>query len=621
MATSGITSVAATSHDTLRFTWTLASQSIANNTSTINWTLELISDAYGLISSTASKSWNVTINGVAYSGTNTVGIGNNATKTLASGSATIAHNSDGSKVFSYSFSQYFGITFSGSAVGTKSGSGSGTLTTIPRKSTLAASNGTLGTAQTLTVTRKSTSFTHTIKYASGNYSGTICEKATATSISWTPPLELANGAPHGTQVYVEFTIETFNGNTSIGSNSGSIWCYLPESIVPSMSFTVADPAGFVAQYGAYVQGKSKLKIDVTASGKYGSSIASYKVVVNGRTYTSASVETDVISASGDLTISVTVTDSRGRTATSSKVVNVLAYKTPKITAFKVERSDSTGATDSSGEYLTVTFSAESTSLNGNNGVGYGVSYKKTSEQSYIYNDVLDYKDNFAVIDGKYTFPADASSSYDVILLVADNFVQVRKSGGGSSVAKLFSWLAKGLGWAFGKVAELENTLEVAFDAVFYKNVQVNGTLSATAKSGAVNDVGDFADYGFIMAHIPSATTFAAQTYLPFVSSKQLGSFFSVTESGEILVGANVNFVRITACIGGSSSTGRVWAQLRVNRQPIYGGDAIAYGSFHTATLATIFSVKEGDTIGMYIPEAFSAADGGLGCFINVERIK
>ena len=114
MATSGSKSITVTSWDTLRFSWSETSQSTANNTTTISWKMELIAGSSGRISSTASKSWSVTVNGTKYSGTNTIGISNNATKTLASGSTTIAHNSDGTKTFSYSFTQEIAITFSGS---------------------------------------------------------------------------------------------------------------------------------------------------------------------------------------------------------------------------------------------------------------------------------------------------------------------------------------------------------------------------------------------------------------------------------------------------------------------------------------------------------------------------
>ena len=111
MATSGSKSVTVTVVDELKFSWERTSYSVANNTSTISWKMELIAGSSGRISSTASKDWEVTVNGTKYSGTNTIGISNNSTKTLASGSTTISHNSDGTKSFSYSFSQYFGITF------------------------------------------------------------------------------------------------------------------------------------------------------------------------------------------------------------------------------------------------------------------------------------------------------------------------------------------------------------------------------------------------------------------------------------------------------------------------------------------------------------------------------
>lgn len=486
MATSGSTSVAVTSYDTLKFSWSLSSQSIANNTSTITWKLELISGAYGAISSTASKNWSVTVNGTTYSGTNTVGIGNNSTKTLASGTTTIAHNSDGSKAFSYSFSQYFGITFSGSSVGTKAGSGSGTLTTIPRKSTLTVSNGTLGTAQTLTVTKKATSFTHTIKYASGSYSGTIAEKSASTSISWTPPLNLATGAPNGTSVYVSFTIETFNGSTSIGTNTYSIWCSIPSSVIPSVSFTVADALGYLSTYGAYVQGKSKFKIAVTALGNYGSTIASYKVVANGKTYTSASAETDVIASSGTLTITVTVTDSRGRTATASKTVSVLAYETPKISSLTLKRTDSSGNNNSGGAYLTVLFNASVSSISSKNSAVYQLQYKKKSESSYTTVTLSAYADSYSVTNGKYTFSADTASSYDVLLSVADDFSESEKSGTGPSTTKIFSILAKGLGFAFGKVAEIENALEIAFDIYDKHRTQIRNGLAFYESNGATD---------------------------------------------------------------------------------------------------------------------------------------
>lgn len=481
MATSGSKSVTVTSHDTLKFSWSRSSVDITNNKSTVTWKLELIADGYGKISSTTSKDWSVTVNGTKYSGTNTVSIANSATKTLASGSTVITHNSDGTKTFSYSFSQEFAITFSGSSIGTKSGSGSGTLDTIPRASSLTASNGTLGTAQTLSITRHSSSFTHTITYKCGTATGTITTKTTATSVSFTPPLSLASQVPNSTSTSVTLTLTTYNGSSSIGTYTKTINCSVPSSVVPTVSISVSDAAGYYSTYGAYIQSKSKIKYTVTESGAYGSTIKTRTVTADGSSYTALSATTGVIKGTGTLTITVKITDSRGRSSSKSTTISVLAYKVPSISSFSVVRSDSTGASSSSGAYLCVNFGATITSLNSKNKAAYTIKYKKTGTSTYTTATLTDYAGKYAVTGGKYVFAADTSSSYDVILTATDGFGSVTKSGVGATTSKVFSILAKGLGVAFGKVAELSNYLDVGFHARFRKDVQVDGNILGQIK--------------------------------------------------------------------------------------------------------------------------------------------
>ena len=466
MASSGSTSVTVTTWDTLKFSWEIISQSVANNTSTISWKLQLISDSDGRIDSSTLKKWSVTVNGTTYSGTNTVGIANNATKTLASDTTTIAHATNGTKTFSYSFSQQFSITFSGTSIGTKSGSGSGTLDTIARKSSLAASNGTLGTAQILTVSRQSSDFTHTITYACGSASGTIATKSSSTSVSWTPPLTLASQNTTGTSVNVTFTITTYTGSTSIGTSTKTISCSIPSSVKPTVSLAVSDAAGHSGTYGGYVQGLSKFKVVVTASGNQGSTIKAYKSTADGKTYTTASFTTDVIAGSGTLTISVTVTDSRGRTATASTTATVLTYTAPKITSLTVNRCDASGNSDTSGAYLAVAFSNSVTSLNSKNTATYTVQYKKTSASTYTTQTLTNYAGQLSVSNGKFIFSADTASSYNIILTVADSFKSSSKTATGSSAKKLWSILQQSLGFAFGKVAELEGVLDIGFKTRF-----------------------------------------------------------------------------------------------------------------------------------------------------------
>ena len=462
MATSGNKSVTVTSWDTLKFSWEVTGQSITNNTSTVSWKLQLVSGSSGRIDSSASKSWSVTVNGTKYSGTNTVGIANNTTKTLASGTTTITHASNGTKTFSYSFSQQFSITFSGASIGTKSGSGSGTLPTIARKSSISASNGTLGTAQTLTVSRQSSDLTHTVTYKCGTASGTIATKSTSTSISWTPPLSLASQSPSGASVSVTLTITTYSGDSSIGSNEKTISCSIPASVKPTVSIAVSDETTYSTTYGGYVQGLSKVKVVLTESGSYGSTIKARKTTFDSNSYTAASFTTGIIAGSGSMTISTTVTDSRGRTATASKTISVLPYSAPKITEMSVFRSNASGASSSSGAYLAVKFSSNITALNNKNTAAYTVQYKKTSESAYTSSTLAEYAGDYTVSDGVFVFSAETASSYDVILTVKDGIKSTKKQLVGSSIKKLFSFLSKGLGIAFGKVAEISDTLDVAF---------------------------------------------------------------------------------------------------------------------------------------------------------------
>lgn len=472
MATSGSKSVAVTSYDTLKFSWEVTGQSIVNNTSTVAWKLQLISDSSGRIDSSASKKWSVTVNGTKYSGTNTVGIAASTTKTLASDTTTITHNSNGTKTFSYSFSQEFSITFSGVDIGTKSGSGSGTLNTIARKSSLSASNGTLGTAQTLTVSRYDSSFTHTIAYKCGNTSGTVATKSSSTSISWTPPLTLAQQNTTGSSVSIIFTITTYTGDTSIGTNTKTISCAIPASVKPTVSLTVSDVYTYRTTYGAYVQGKSKLQIAVNASGSQGSTIKAYKTTIDGKTYTTKDVTTAALSGSGTLTISTTVTDSRGRTSSTTWDVNVLPYSAPKITSLSVKRCNADGSTNTTGAYLKITFGSSVTALNNKNTANYKLQYKKTSATSYTSKALSDYSGKYSVSGGSYIFAAD-SNAYNLILTVTDAFSSNTKTATGSSTSMLFSFLKKGVGFAVGKLAELSGYFDCGYDAVFRKSIYMD----------------------------------------------------------------------------------------------------------------------------------------------------
>ena len=386
MATSGSTSVAVTSYNTLKFNWTQVGQSVANNTTVINWSLQLTAGSAGQIISSAAKAWSVTVNGTAYSGTNSVAVSNNATVTLASGQTTITHNADGSKVFSYSFSQTFDITFAGTSVGTKSGSGSGTLNTIPRATTpgVSASTVDMGTTMILYTIAASTNFTHDLAYsfAGGSYVNIATGAQDVTY--WAVPLDFANSLPNATSGTVTIRCITKSGSTTIGTKTILLTVRVPDSVKPTVGTVTHTEAtsGLAEVVGAYVQGKTKVSVSIAASGARGSTIKSCTSTLMGKTYTGTSWTSDTITLGGTVSISTTVTDSRGRSETKVTPLTVLTYKAPQITAFSVSRSNSSGTADPNGTYVKVRLAYSVTSLNGGNTATARVEYKRSVDSSW-----------------------------------------------------------------------------------------------------------------------------------------------------------------------------------------------------------------------------------------------
>ena len=223
-----------------------------------------------------------------------------------------------------------------------------------------------------------------------------------------------------------------------------------------------------------------------ANGAGGSSISKYSTSANGGTYTSADFTTGVIIGSGTLTISVTVTDSRGRKASTSKEITVLAYERPKVSALSVIRCNQSGTADSNGVYLKAAFSAKITPLNSKNTKTYQLQYKKKSESSYTTVTLSSYADAYSVTNGTHIFAAETNSSYDVILKASDFFTSASLLAVGPAISKIWSIFKKGLGFAIGKIAELANTFEGGWKSIFYSDVEVKGNIIGQLKRGGTS---------------------------------------------------------------------------------------------------------------------------------------
>jgi hypothetical protein len=439
-------------------TLTQQSQSVSSNYSVVRilWTSKQDSNSYNNNTRTA-KYW-VTIKGVETEYSVSYTLPKNTTKTILDTTIVVPHSDDGRG--SVSVRTWMDTRISAGVV---EKSASLTLTTIPRKSALTVGNGTLGEQQTLYVSKQSADFTHTITYVCGTETGIICSKSSGTSIKWTPRIELCKNSPNSNSVSISFTIETYNGSTCIGSNPASATYAIPylDWLNPSITPTFSDASGWSAKLGGWVQGHSKVHLDIECFGVYGSTIKSIKTVFEGNTYNGSSITTNAISGYDVLPVSITVTDTRERSRTITTEITVQQYSYPRVNKFTAKRcsldENQNPVLNPAGDHILVSFAAEVTSLNSNNTARYYVGYKKVSEANHIAVEQTNLANQYSV-DSTYVFPADTKSSYTVIFNASDHI----KSSGTRlvldvpSARKVVSFLKRNgqiVGMAINKVAE------------------------------------------------------------------------------------------------------------------------------------------------------------------------
>ena len=365
------------------------SYSIENNTSTVEWWVGIRSNTayhnhYGL-----AETYTVVINGsTVHSAVHKPTVGNGQTVWVASGTATVGHNADGSKTVAVSAS--FNNADRGTYLPTTgSCSGSLKLTTIPRATVPSVDKPSLdcGSVIKFTGTSASSNFSHKLYTTWNNEEkliATIDKGSTAVSYSYTIPTSWEKNMPNTTSAIATFILETLNGDTVIGRKSINATVQVRSGIVPTIGNpTIEDTNSISKAMGLYVQSQSCIKFTIPTSGNQGSTITSVSTKFNNQTYSGSTFTTQAIQDSGTLTYTITVTDSRGRTATKSGSINVVAYNPPSLTNVSAKRANSSYAVDeSSGTYALLHFKVGFTSLSNKNVTSFYIQYRASGATSW-----------------------------------------------------------------------------------------------------------------------------------------------------------------------------------------------------------------------------------------------
>ncbi len=212
-----------------------ATQNIENNTSTITYTLKA--------GGNSTTSWcntgkiKVTLDGTTiYEKSSSFQMFGQ--QVLKSGSLTVSHNAEGKKTVRATIQAAIYTT------GTVNSTADTTFTlnTIPRTSTVSCSTADIGSNPTISISRASSSFTHTIRYEFYGLSNVIAQKTSAVTITnWTIPTSFYAKIPNAKYGTGTIYCDTYMSATLIGTSSTTFRVNVNEAkSKPVLSPTIID---------------------------------------------------------------------------------------------------------------------------------------------------------------------------------------------------------------------------------------------------------------------------------------------------------------------------------------------------------------------------------------------
>lgn len=436
------------------------------------------------------------INGTKFTGSRYGWRGQGWTEAYIDKSAWVYHNGDGTKSINIRLRTEVKAWLRSYVGWVDTGNRACKLDNLARKSSflLSKTQAQLGETVNVNLARSSSSVRHTITFNVGEYTKSVLTKANDNGSTTSYPITLTASEilPYmvGRTATGKVTVTTYNGGTSLGSDSKSFGIKLRDNVDrPSVSREniqiEAVPIEPNTSTQHYIQGKTQARITITptvTSGEAGA-IKTYNVTVGDQKFSSSSnvILTDALATSGNTAVKVSVIDGRGMSskAPTTKNINVLPYFTPIVANFSVARCTSDGTLNTSGQCIKVTFDYRLADCSGNNSATIVLS-ERNSVNSNTYTTkntwTLDAEDEASATITQVFGTYSVDNSFDFGLTITDFF-------GASSAAYtdigteelLIDMSADGV--AIGKVVERQNALEVEWDSYFdgtiYGTVQAN----------------------------------------------------------------------------------------------------------------------------------------------------
>lgn len=457
-----------------------------------------------------------------------------------------------SKTYSYAFPTSLAAQISNAVSGTGTitvqtkngtasvGTASATLTLSIPKASIGNISATMGTAKTITINNYGmSSLEYKITYSFGTSSGTVTNRTSSTSISYTFPTTLVTQIPNAASGTGTLTITTYNGTTTIGSRTSTLTLTAQASAVPtgSLSLTINNSNPTISGWGIAVQGYSTITASLTGTGNNGSTISQMSIsgtgiAASGSYSTSPatlSATSPVLTTTGSQTYSAAIVDSRGRSASvSSQSVTVWQYSLPTLSDVSLARCLSDGTLDTSGTYLKTVYTAGYSSLDGNNTATVKVQYKLVGANSWTtYSGAIS-------SGGAYNIPLDVSKNYVARLQIQDALNTVYSTETSiPSGSRILNVNASGSGLAIGGFSTTSGYFEEYYPADFKNGLSVNNydMLNSLVYKGTLTSADDLDDYyGSDKAGIYFING-SSPSHSPFTSSSVWTMMLVINRSG------------------------------------------------------------------------------------------
>lgn len=321
----------------------------------------------------------------AASGSKQIAAAYNASWTLLEGTTNVTHNQDGALNMPIEVSIN---TYNSYAPPDKTLSWSWALTTIPRASSITAvADVTLGNACSVQWTPNSSAFVYQLAFSIGGWSdrtGNISPKKTSayTYNGYTIPLDgVAKQITGRNPGKMKVVLHTYSADGSlIGTSAAKEFTVtVPENedTKPTVTLAVELEDAFE---GLCLQGKTKLQGTLSASGKYGATIESLTLKVDGKSYGEPWL-TKALTTTGQIPVAATAVDSRGFTGTYDTTVTVQPYYRPRLTG-TAYRCTSDGVAKDDGQYLKIEATVDYASADGKNSASLWCRYRAENADSY-----------------------------------------------------------------------------------------------------------------------------------------------------------------------------------------------------------------------------------------------